>query len=154
MRTLLAPLVPAVLLGAVALAGCDDGDASGAASDTARRTSSSQAADHSPSDVTSWPDDVEAPVQGGRYTAVVLATGEPSALEPSVASARERGYVAGVSDPGCLQGVVEVVGPDAGGLVSSVLFARPADAREFATAWGAEGLPVVGTADVTAYCLD
>ena len=141
----LALAVPAVL-GALSLAGCQEASAPGPGAGA--RSDPSPAAARTPA----WPDDVEAPQQGGTYEAVVLASGSGRRLEDVLAAARERGYVAGPSDAGCLDGVADRVPVD--GLVAAVLFEAPADATAFRERWSGAGLPVAGTATVRTYCLD
>jgi len=102
-----------------------------------------------------FPRDVTAPEQGGQYVAVVLATGSQDELDASLASVSQYGYMAGISDVGCLSGASTVLDLDEGDVVSSLLFANGRKARAFADAYvAAEDGPMVGRAPVTAYCLD
>lgn len=138
-----------VVLGALSLAACQDAPAPDAGTDPGPDPSAvaAQAVQDS-----AWPGDVEAPEQGGTYEAVVLASGTGRQLRDVLTAARERGYAAGPSDAGCLDGVTDEVAVD--GLVAAVLFDRPADAAAFTERWSAAGLPLAGTATVRAFCLD
>jgi hypothetical protein len=102
-----------------------------------------------------WPEDVDAPTQGGTYTAVVLATGSQAELDASLDSVAAYGYDAAVSDAGCLQGAAKTLDLPAGALVTSLLFADEATAARFADAYvAAEDGLMVGRAEVRTYCLD
>jgi hypothetical protein len=102
-----------------------------------------------------FPRDVTSPEQGGQYVAVVLAAGSQDALDASLASVSQYGYMAGISDVACLAGAGDVLGLDEGAVVSSLLFANRRSARAFADAYvAAEDGLMVGRASVTAYCLD
>ena len=96
--------------------------------------------DDLPAELPEFPADVAAPEQGGRYTAVVLATGSSAELQDDVDRARVLGLHPGVSDAGCLDGLTDVVPVADGDLVATVLFDDAATARSFTDA-SRPGLP-------------
>ncbi len=104
---------------------------------------------------TGFPRDVGSPEQGGDYVAAVLAAGSAGELGASQAAVATYGYTAGVSDVGCLQGAAGGLGLPTDALVSSLFFADDQAATQFVHAYARTGGgPLLGTAAVTAYCLD
>ncbi len=172
MRRSIVPVVSSLLL-ALALSGCGSDEAAStsdpgpAATPAATPTPSpapvaagssepeSESAPPTTSQPIRFPEDVTAPVQGGDYVAVVLASGADNEIQTSLTSVAAYGYTAGVSDVGCLQGVSERLDVPADALISSLLFEDQRTARQFADAYiAAEDGSMVGRAAVTAYCLD
>jgi hypothetical protein len=104
---------------------------------------------------TVWP--TEAPAEhGGSYWAVFLdvTRGDDTAGgQEALAALAELGYQGGIGDIGCTAGAVEALGldPTIGYTGVSVFFATAADAQRFVDLYQPG---VVGTAKITAYCLD
>lgn len=152
-------LVALLLTGALAGCGSDAPPVSAAETPDAAPTAAPAVAADATSPATPpsirFPRDVAAPVQGGGYVAVVLATGSDEEIQASLASVAQYGYEAGISDVACLSGAAKRLDLDGGALVSSLLFADARTARRFADAYiEAEDGLMVGRAAVTAYCLD
>lgn len=101
-----------------------------------------------------FPQDISSPEHGGKYVAVVLASGRQAKLRAANRSVAEFGYDAAISDVGCISGAAEALDLPDNALVTSLLFAGPRKARRFTRAYAAQGRTVVGRAPITAYCLD
>jgi hypothetical protein len=103
-----------------------------------------------------WPAAAEA-THGGQYWAVFLAVARPGTeqaeLQQAAADASALGYPAGVSDVGCSQGAHEQLGldPTVQYQVVTIYFFERGEAQQFVDQYEPG---VVGTAYVTAYCLD
>ena len=102
-----------------------------------------------------WPPEANA-VQGGVYWAVYLElyrTGDPGGGQDALAALHELGYDGGIGGVGCDMGAAEALGLDPNGDYSgvSVFFDTADDAQRFVDLYQPG---VVGTARITAYCLD
>ena len=146
-------LLLATALGAL-LVGCSDGGGSDTAAEPVATTPS---ASPTPTPSPTFPPEAEAE-QGGRYWAVFLSVERGSdATGPEISealrAAEEVGYEAGAGDLGCTQGAAEALGLDPAlpYVGVSIFFASAELAQQFVDAYEPG---VVGTAEVTAYCLD
>ena len=95
-------------------------------------------------------------VHGGTYWAVFLdvsRAGDTAGEQEALAALSEVGYQGGIGDIGCTEGAVEALGldPTIGYTGVSVFFATAAEAQRFVDLYQPG---VVGTARITAYCLD
>lgn len=102
-----------------------------------------------------WPAEAAA-VHGGTYWAVFLdvsRAGDTAGEQEALAALSEIGYQGGIGDIGCTAGAVEALGldPTLGYTGVSVFFATAGDAQRFVDLYQPG---VVGTARITAYCLD
>jgi hypothetical protein len=108
------------------------------------------------SDPPAWPAAAEA-THGGQYWAVFLEVArsgtEQAELQQAVDSAAALGYPAGVSDVSCSMGAAEQLGldPTVAYSVVTIYFADRGTAQQFVDLYEPG---VVGTASITAYCLD
>jgi len=104
-----------------------------------------------------FPKDVTSPTQGGVYFAVYLAVVKEGqsdkAAKAAESSSRAVGYETGTSEIDCEQGARGALKLDntAGYQGTSIFFATAAQAKQFVDAYEPG---VVGTAKITAYCLD
>ncbi|MDO9456261.1 hypothetical protein [Nocardioides sp.] len=154
------------LLGVLALTGCSDtdGDDAADAKPVSADATTSAPADAYDEDLHAgidedqvgpiFPVDVQAPQQGGTYTAVVLATGSQAELADQVELAQKFAFTAGISDTGCLDGVTDSVDVADGDLVASLLFRDATTAGQFTDSYAEVGGTVEGVAEVRTYCLD
>ena len=151
----------AVLL-ALLLTGCggDDGSDIAQPGDSPSRPDATSApASPSPSESASPTFPPEAPAEhGGEYWAVFLAVVRGvDARHPEIAeavqAAKDLGYSGGHGEIGCTQGAAEQLrlDPAADYMAVSVFFASQAQAQQFVDAYEPG---VVGTAKITAYCMD
>ena len=112
-----------------------------------------------------WPPQHYDLVQGGR-TWIAYLVAVPTAAnggfvpledEPTNLAAESLGYEPGLGEIACDQGAVEALGLDDshGWMTVSIPFGSEDDAHRFVDRFVTEtGLPVVGAAEVTTYCLD
>ncbi|MCW2572574.1 MAG: hypothetical protein JWO88_2632 [Frankiales bacterium] len=151
------PLAVAALTAAL-VAGCAGSSTSGAApavSGTPSELLTSSTAEPTTSPSGSLPPEAPA-VQGGKYYAVFLAVAvdvHDEGLVSAQQRAKDFGYDGGVGDINCTPGAREQLHLNANGdyTAFSILFATSAQAKAFVDAYSG---PVVGTALVTAGCLD
>jgi hypothetical protein len=144
-------LLPLVLLAGLT-AGCG-----GSSADTSRTTPSNEPATERPTARPSGSLPPEAAAtQGGKYYAVFLAVAG-DANDPSLVQAQERakalGYQGGVGDVNCTPGARTALNLREGAAYTaySIFFETNAQAQTFLNSYSG---PVVGTAYVTAGCLD
>ena len=144
-----------VALGLCALTGCAASSSGGSHATTSPPDlTSSSTAQPTASPSGSLPPEAAA-AQGGKYYGVFLAVAvdaRDGRLGDAQARAHKLGYEGGVADIGCTPGAREQLHLRPGAYTAfSVLFATKEQAAQFASAYG-DG--VVGTAYVTAGCLD
>ena len=108
-----------------------------------------------PDEPAAWPAEATA-VQGGTYWAVFLDVswaGDTAGEQEARAALSEAGYLGSSGDIGCAQGAAEALGLDPALSYTGVWveFPTAADAQRFVDLYQPG---VVGTARITAYCLD